>query len=121
MQTDEMPHEIGLAVERVLESTPEDDDFNPLAIINELFPNGLSFAKVTRRFADEHSFLLEASLAYIDSVDQKLNETQYKFQKEIDALQEELKRNQDPERMSMIQEMISVSRSLSPSNSRHYS
>ncbi|KAF7782136.1 hypothetical protein Agabi119p4_1512 [Agaricus bisporus var. burnettii] len=88
MQTDELPHEIVLAIERALESAPENQEFNPLAIINELFPN-------------------EASLAYIDSVDRKLNETQSKFQKEIDELQEELKKNQDPERMSMIQEMIS--------------
>jgi hypothetical protein len=53
-------------------------------------------------------------------VDKKLNETQSRFQKEIDELQEELKRNQDPERMTMIQEMISVSRSQYIPT-RHYS
>lgn len=61
-------------------------------------------------YAEGHECGIEASLAHIDSVNQKLNETQNKIQKEIDELQEELKKNQDPERMSMIQEMISVSR-----------
>jgi hypothetical protein len=42
-------------------------------------------------------------------VNQKLNETQEKLQEEINELQEELKKNQDPERMTFIQEMISVS------------
>jgi hypothetical protein len=42
MQTDELPHEIVLAVDRVLESASEDNDFSTLAIINDLFPNGPS-------------------------------------------------------------------------------
>lgn len=50
----------------------------------------------------------EASLAHIDDVNSKLNQTQVELQAEIHALQLELKNNQDPERMTMIQEMISV-------------
>jgi len=42
-------------------------------------------------------------------VNQKLNERQEKLREEINKLEDELKKNQDPERMSLIQEMISVS------------
>lgn len=46
MQTDDLPHEIVLAIERALESAPENQEFNPLAIINELFPNGWWYSAV---------------------------------------------------------------------------
>ena len=52
--------------------------------------------------------LVEASLAHLEVVSSRLAETQQELQKEVDALQSELKISQDPERMSVIQEMISV-------------
>jgi len=42
-------------------------------------------------------------------VNQKLKERQENLQEEINELEDELKENQNPERMSLIQEMISVS------------
>lgn len=47
-------------------------------------------------------------MAHIDAVNSRLAETQDELQKEIDALKRELSTNQDPEKMQMIQEMISV-------------
>jgi hypothetical protein len=44
----------------------------------------------------------------LQGVQTQLADTQQQLQEEIDSLQAELKRNQDPERMSIIQEMISV-------------
>ena len=52
--------------------------------------------------------LVEASLVHLEVVSSQLAETQQELQKEVDALQSELKISQDPERMSIIQEMISV-------------
>ena len=52
--------------------------------------------------------LAEAPLAHLEVVSSRLAETQQELQKEVDALQSELKISQDPERMSIIQEMISV-------------
>ena len=52
--------------------------------------------------------LVEASLTHLEVVSSRLAETQQELQKEVDALQSELKISQDPERMSIIQEMISV-------------
>ena len=52
--------------------------------------------------------LVEASLVHLEVVSSRLAETQQELQKEVDALQSELKVSQDPERMSVIQEMISV-------------
>ena len=54
------------------------------------------------------SSLVEASLVHLEVVSSRLAETQQELQKEVDALQSELKISQDPERMSIIQEMISV-------------
>ena len=54
------------------------------------------------------SSLVEASLVHLEVVSSRLAETQQELQKEVDALQSELKISQDPERMSVIQEMISV-------------
>jgi hypothetical protein len=54
----------------------------------------------------------EASLAHLEDVSARLAETHEELQKEVDVLQAELKRSQDPERMSTIQEMISVRRWL---------
>lgn len=51
----------------------------------------------------------EASLGHIDAVQAQLAKNELEFRQEIDSLQEELKRDQDPGRMQLIQEMISVS------------
>ncbi|KAF5383425.1 hypothetical protein D9757_006101 [Collybiopsis confluens] len=85
MQNDELPQEIFLAVQRVFEqqSIPV-----PVDALNSLFPN-------------------EASLAHTAAVQARLAENQREIQKEIDALHEQLKKNQDPDRMQLIQEMIS--------------
>lgn len=54
----------------------------------------------------------DASLAHIDAVNSRLSETQVSLQDEIDSLQRELSTNQDPEKMQLIQEMISVRSAL---------
>lgn len=55
MQNDELPHEVILAVQRVLEIVPAEltdhldglsQDFNPVAILNDFFPNGTRMASV---------------------------------------------------------------------------
>ncbi|KAJ7045845.1 Vps53-like protein [Mycena alexandri] len=94
----ELPHEVILAIERVLElksgqtdADPLDtlsNEFDPVSLLNGFFPD-------------------EASLAHITSVQARLVENQREIQREIDALQVELKQNQDPTRMHLIQEMIS--------------
>jgi len=55
----------------------------------------------------------EASLAHLEAVGARLAETHQELQKEVDTLQAELRVSQDPERMSVIQEMISVPMNLS--------
>lgn len=53
---------------------------------------------------------LEASLAQVESIQARLAEQQQRLQDEIHLLRAELKANQDPGRMHLIQEMISVRR-----------
>ncbi|KAF8134453.1 Vps53-like protein [Boletus edulis] len=93
----QLPQELVLAIQRVLERNPEESDdplddlssnFSPVDILNQLFPD-------------------EASLARLDSVQAKLAQDARELQAEIDALQDALKRDQDPGRMQLIQEMIS--------------
>lgn len=55
---------------------------------------------------------VEASLGQIDVVKIKLAHNERELRREIDSLREELKRDQDPGRMQLIQEMISVSDTL---------
>jgi hypothetical protein len=50
----------------------------------------------------------EASLSQLETVQARLSQNERDLQCEIDALREELRRDQDPNRMQMIQEMISV-------------
>ncbi|KAF9243086.1 Vps53-like protein, partial [Melanogaster broomeanus] len=92
----ELPQELVLAIRRVLELNPEQNDeyfdgvsgnFNPTDVLNQLFPD-------------------EASLNQLEVVQAKLAQDERELQGEIDALQEELKRDQDPTRMQLIQEMI---------------
>jgi hypothetical protein len=107
MQNDDLPQEVILAVQRVLETAPIENALNSADILNDFFPDGALV--VSGCLVRSHRELSEASLAHIESVNHKLNETRGKLQREIDELQEELKKNQGPERMSLIQEMISVS------------
>ena len=52
--------------------------------------------------------VLEASLGELEAVQQRLVENEREMKAQIDELTEELKANQDPNRMQLIQEMISV-------------
>ncbi|KAF8800212.1 hypothetical protein BYT27DRAFT_7200395 [Phlegmacium glaucopus] len=97
MPNDDLSHEVILSIQRVLELEPSgevdrldglSEKFNAVEILNDFFPD-------------------EASLAHLEVVSSRLAETQQELQKEVDALQSELKISQDPERMSVIQEMIS--------------
>ncbi|KAJ7268661.1 Vps53-like protein [Mycena haematopus] len=97
MQHDELPHEVILAIQRVLE-LPSGEDADPLDVLSNEFK---SVDILNGFFPDE------ASLAHIASVQARLIENQRELQREIDALQAELKQNQDPTRMHLIQEMIS--------------
>ena len=52
--------------------------------------------------------VLEASLGELEAVQQRLADDERRMKAQIDELTEELKTNQDPNRMQIIQEMISV-------------
>ena len=52
--------------------------------------------------------IIEESLAQTNNVRNQLLQKKKDLQHELDALREELKRNQDPDKMQLIQEMISV-------------
>ncbi|KAJ4493762.1 Vps53-like protein [Lentinula edodes] len=91
MQNDDLPTEVLIAVQRVFEqhsSPAAGASSNAIDALNSLFPN-------------------ESSLAYTETVQARLLERQREIQKEIDLLREQLKRNQDSDRMQLIQEMIS--------------
>ena len=115
MPDDELPHEVVLSIQRVLslESNPQSDpldvlssDFTPVDLLNRFFPDGMyaSFG-----CASTLTLSTEASLGHIDAVQGRLVQNELDLQHEIDLLQDELKRDQDPGRMQLIQEMISVS------------
>lgn len=48
-------------------------------------------------------------MGHIDAIQAQLAKDELEIRCEIDSLQDELKRDQDPNRMQLIQEMISVS------------
>jgi hypothetical protein len=52
--------------------------------------------------------VLEASLGELEAVQQRLAGNELEMKIQIEELTEELKGNQDPNRMQLIQEMISV-------------
>ncbi|KII92548.1 hypothetical protein PLICRDRAFT_37313 [Plicaturopsis crispa FD-325 SS-3] len=95
---DDLPPEVIASIQRVLElpaaGGPEDpldvltNNFDPVDMLNAFFPD-------------------EASLGNIAAVQARLTQTEHDLQREIDSLQQELRRNQDPGRMQLIQEMIS--------------
>ncbi|KAI6033241.1 Vps53-like protein [Pisolithus orientalis] len=64
------------------------NEFNPVDVLNQLFPD-------------------EASLTQLEAVQGRLAEDERLLQQEIDTLEEELRRDQDPNRIQLIQEMIS--------------
>jgi vacuolar protein sorting-associated protein 53 len=124
MPNDDLPHEVILSIQRILELEPSgevdrldglSEKFNTVEILNDFFPDGSSLSS---SFFSQNLLkicmltfscsLAEASLAHLEVVNSRLAETQQELQKEVDALQSELKISQDPERMSVIQEMISV-------------
>ncbi|KZT10830.1 uncharacterized protein LAESUDRAFT_755492 [Laetiporus sulphureus 93-53] len=97
VRQDELPTELILSMERILEirpgqtSDPLDNlkvDFNPVQLLNDYFPD-------------------EASLGQLESAQARLSENERALRNEIEALKEELRREQDPSRMQAIQEMIS--------------
>ena len=51
----------------------------------------------------------EAALGQLEAVQAKLAQNERELQAEIDSLREELRKDQDPSRMQLLQEMISVS------------
>lgn len=117
--TDELPQEVILSIQRVLDlkATPGDDpldvldNFNPVDILNNFFPDGEQTP--TPLSGRELILFTEASLGQIDAVKTKLAQNELELQREVDSLREELKKDQDPGRMHLIQEMISVSIALS--------
>ncbi|OAX41129.1 hypothetical protein K503DRAFT_713205 [Rhizopogon vinicolor AM-OR11-026] len=93
----ELPQELIFAIQRILELNSENqsdpldvlsNDFNPIDMLNQLFPD-------------------EASLSQLETIQARLSQNERDLQCEIDTLREELRRDQDPNRMQMIQEMIS--------------
>ena len=120
MYNDELPHEIILAIQRVLELKSSEDassldalsvNFNPADVLNDLFPDGMLLSPliwVESALVLTFKLRAEASLAHIDAVQSRLVESQLELQREIDIMRSELAKNQDPERMQLIQEMISV-------------
>ena len=51
----------------------------------------------------------ESALGQLEAVQARLAQNEQDLQAELDALREELRKDQDPSRMQLIQEMISVS------------
>ncbi|KAI0075132.1 hypothetical protein K474DRAFT_1691959 [Panus rudis PR-1116 ss-1] len=94
---DVLPHELVLSIQRVLEIQGGDDadpfdrflhEFDSIQIINSYFPD-------------------EAALGQLEAVQIRLNDNERLIQHQVNELQEELRRNQDPSRMQLLQEMIS--------------
>jgi len=56
----------------------------------------------------QSSWSVEASLGQLDTIHARLAQDEQDLVDEIDALQAELKSQQDPGKMQLIQEMISV-------------
>ncbi|KAH8119366.1 Vps53-like protein, partial [Phellopilus nigrolimitatus] len=93
-----LSHEVISSIERILnvQGAPGDvtaldtlsSSFSPVGTLNELFPN-------------------EASLNQLETIQLRLAQDAEALQTEIDALRKELQRDQDPQKMQLIQEMIS--------------
>ncbi|KAH7913280.1 Vps53-like protein [Hygrophoropsis aurantiaca] len=95
---EELPHEVIVAIQRVLELKTEQQSEDPLDVLSNNFnPEDV----LNRLFPDE------ASLSQLETVQASLARNQHDLQQEIDSLKAELRRDQDPTRMQLIQEMIS--------------
>ena len=110
----ELPQELLLSIQRVLEinDTEQDpldvlsNDIDTVRVLNTFFPDGKSHAHTPSiRF---NGLCTEASLGQINVVQEQLAENQRQMKRDIVQLEAELKRDQDPNRMQLIQEMISV-------------
>ncbi|THH12677.1 hypothetical protein EW146_g7473, partial [Bondarzewia mesenterica] len=95
--SEELPHELIISIQRVLDLHPGpdtdpldnlSDEFDSVNVLNGYFPD-------------------EASLGQLDAVQARLAQDEQDLQHEITALQEELRLQQDPNKMQIIQEMIS--------------
>jgi len=96
-RNESLPRELVLSIQRILEINPGPDvdpldsfsgDFNAVTVLNQLFPD-------------------ESSLGQIEVVQARLAENSREIQTQIDELTVQLKSSQDPNRMQLIQEMIS--------------
>ncbi|KAH7107994.1 Vps53-like protein [Auriculariales sp. MPI-PUGE-AT-0066] len=90
--TGELPPELAQSILRVLDVQHEDElerlaDFDPVPPLNALFPD-------------------HPSLSQIEAIQGRLREDERALQEQIDELYVELRRDQDPGRMQLIQEMI---------------
>jgi hypothetical protein len=113
-----IPHELALSIERILNRQNEGEDHDPLdsltaepdiaELLNQYFPDGSSYASFVVVYMTCTDSTKEASLVKIDSVTEELKATQHLLETEISALYAQLKESQDPTRMQLIQEMISV-------------
>ncbi|KAG8906708.1 Vacuolar protein sorting-associated protein 53 [Tulasnella sp. 403] len=94
MQHKELPPEVISGIQRILKlDAPSDPldiltNFSPVDTLNTLFPD-------------------ESSLSELEAIQAKLATQQQELQSEIDVLRGELRKNQDPGRMQLIQELIS--------------
>lgn len=118
LREDELPPELILSIERILDLHTQADtdpldrltnEFNSISVLNDYFPNG-ACAPSNHRYVRSHSPCpTEAALGQLEAVQSRLAEDERALQSEIDSLREELRKDQDPSRMQLIQEMISVS------------
>lgn len=121
----ELPDQVIVDIHRILQinnadtSDPLDvlsNNFSPLDVLNDFFPDGTIYIAIHSLFSIL-TLHVEASLGQIDSVQAQLAQTELQLQQEINELQNELRKDQDPDRMMIIQEMISVR--LFPSLASH--
>jgi hypothetical protein len=124
--------ELALEIQKILEidSLTKDDDisgdndqetqsnpfdapphtFDVVAVLNAFFPDGGCMYDSTLCLGALININnIESSLAKLESTRGSLAQMEAALQKEIDELQASLAHAQDPERMALIQEMISVS------------
>ena len=118
IREDELPPELILSIERILDlhANPDTDpldkltnDFNPIGVLNDYFPDGALQMDYRGAGILNRARSTEAALGQLEAVQAKLAQNERELQDEIDALREELRKDQDPSRMQLIQEMISVS------------
>lgn len=119
-QSEELPRDLVLSIQRILDlnASPETDTldtvgdgFSATDVINGYFPDGASKCctqGLANIYQTHHFGFVEESLGQLDLVQAQLAKDEQDLQNEIAQLQEELRLQQDPGRMQLIQEMISV-------------